>query len=63
MANAASWNWKITGSTRVEIVLKFQGIETISDAETLLRSEVQIPRQDRAPLEEGATYVSDLRGL
>ena len=44
------------------IVLKFQGIESISDAETLLRSEVQIPRQDRAQLEEGATYVSDLLG-
>jgi 16S rRNA processing protein RimM len=44
------------------VVLKFQGIETISDAETLLRSEVQIPKQDRAPLGEGATYVSDLVG-
>jgi 16S rRNA processing protein RimM len=44
------------------VVLKFQGIETISDAETLLRSEVQIPKQDRAQLEEGATYVSDLVG-
>ena len=43
-------------------VLKFQGIESISDAETLLCSEIQIPRQDRAQLEEGATYVSDLMG-
>jgi 16S rRNA processing protein RimM len=44
------------------VVLKFQGIETISDAETLLRHEVQIPKQDRAQLEDGATYVSDLVG-
>jgi 16S rRNA processing protein RimM len=44
------------------VVFKFQGFKTISDAETLLRSEVQIPKQDRAPLEEGATYVSDLVG-
>lgn len=44
------------------VVLKFQGIETISGAESLLRSEIQIPRQDRAQLEEGATYVSDLVG-
>lgn len=44
------------------VVLKFQGIETITSAEGLLRSEVQIPKQDRAPLEEGATYVSDLVG-
>lgn len=44
------------------VVLKFQGIETIDEAESLLRGEVQIPRQDRAQLEEGATYVSDLVG-
>lgn len=44
------------------VVLKFQGIETISEAEGLLRNEVQIPGQDRAQLEEGATYVSDLVG-
>ena len=44
------------------VVLKFQGIDDITSAETLLRSEVQIPKQDRAPLEEGATYVSDLVG-
>lgn len=44
------------------VVLKFQGIETIDEAETLLRGEVQIPQQDRAQLEEGATYVSDLMG-
>ena len=44
------------------VVLKFHGIEDITTAETLLRSEVQIPKQDRAPLEEGATYVSDLVG-
>lgn len=44
------------------VVLKFQGIETISEAEGLLRGEVQIPKQDRAQLEEGATYVSDLLG-
>jgi 16S rRNA processing protein RimM len=44
------------------VVLKFKGIDSISDAETLLRGEVQIPMQDRAQLEEGATYVSDLVG-
>ncbi len=44
------------------VVLKFQGIESIDHAEKLLRGEVQIPKQDRAQLEEGATYVSDLMG-
>ncbi len=44
------------------VVLKFVGVESITSAENLLRSEVQIPKHDRAPLEAGATYVSDLVG-
>jgi 16S rRNA processing protein RimM len=44
------------------VVLKFAGIESITDAEGLLRGEIQIPKQGRAQLEEGATYVSDLLG-
>jgi 16S rRNA processing protein RimM len=44
------------------VVLKFEGIDSITDAEGLLRGEVQIPKHDRAQLEEGATYVSDLVG-
>lgn len=44
------------------VVLKFAGIDSISDAEQVLRSEVQIRREERAQLEEGVTYVSDLLG-
>ncbi len=44
------------------IVLKFAGIDSISDAEQLAGCEVQIPREQRAELEEGATYVSELIG-
>jgi len=44
------------------LVLKFQGIETISDAEPLLRAELQLPRSERAELEPGWTYLSDLIG-
>lgn len=44
------------------IVLKFRGIDSISDAEQLAGCEVQISRAERAPLEEGAAYVSDLVG-
>ncbi len=45
-----------------QIVLKFAGIESISDAETLIGSELQIPVSERAELEPGAAYVSDLVG-
>ena len=44
------------------IVLKFAGVESISDGEQLAGWEVQIPREQRAELEEGAAYVSELVG-
>jgi 16S rRNA processing protein RimM len=44
------------------LVLKFAGSDSISDAETLLRCELQVPGDQRAQLEPGWTYVSDLIG-
>jgi 16S rRNA processing protein RimM len=44
------------------VVLKFEGVDSISDAEPLVRSELQVPRSERAPLEPGAVFVSDLVG-
>jgi len=44
------------------LVLKFQGVETISDAEPLVGAELQLPSGERAVLEPGWTYLSDLVG-
>jgi 16S rRNA processing protein RimM len=44
------------------LVLKFEGVETISDAELLVGAELQVPRSERAALEPGWTYLSDLIG-
>ena len=44
------------------LVLKFQGIETLSDAEPLIGAELQLPWIERARLEPGWTYLSDLIG-
>ena len=44
------------------VVLKFRGVESIRDAELLVGAEIQIPRQERAELDTGSTYVSDLVG-
>ena len=44
------------------LVLKFAGIDSISDAEPLIGSELQVPSVERAQLEEGWSYVSDLVG-
>jgi 16S rRNA processing protein RimM len=45
-----------------QIVLKFAGIDSISDAETLVGCELQIRASARAKLEAGSAYVSDLIG-
>jgi len=44
------------------LVLKFAGLDSISDAEILVGAELQVPRSQRAKLETGWTYVSDLVG-
>jgi 16S rRNA processing protein RimM len=44
------------------LVLKFIGVDSMSDAEALLGSELQVPRAERAELEAGWTFVSDLAG-
>ena len=68
------WALDRTGQSRREVqiedlwphkgllVLKFAGVDSISDAEALIGSELQVPRAERAPLEEGWSYVSDLVG-
>ena len=43
-------------------MLKFEGIDSISDAEQLAGVELQIPQEQRAELDAGAAYVSDLVG-
>ena len=44
------------------LVLKFAGVETMTDAEALKGAELQVPRSQRAELEPGWTYLSDLIG-
>jgi 16S rRNA processing protein RimM len=44
------------------LVLKFLGVDSISQAEALVGCELQVPRYERAPLEQGWNYVSDLLG-
>lgn len=66
--------WAGSGETRRElelqehwfhkgqVVLKFSGVDSISDAETLLGCEIQIPAGERVELQDGSLYVSDLVG-
>jgi len=44
------------------VVLKFRSVDSMNDAELLIGSELQVPGTERAELERGWTYVSDLIG-
>jgi len=45
-----------------QVVLKFKGVDSISDAEALVGSEIQVPFEERTSLEADEIYVSDLTG-
>jgi 16S rRNA processing protein RimM len=45
-----------------ELILKFAGVDTISDAEKLAGAEVAIPFEQRAALAQDEYYESDLIG-
>jgi 16S rRNA processing protein RimM len=44
------------------LIFKFRGVDTISEAEKLIGAEVRIPFAERAPLDPGEYYESDLIG-
>jgi len=44
------------------LVLKFVGVDSISEAEALVGCELQVPRSQRSELQTGWNYVSDLVG-
>jgi 16S rRNA processing protein RimM len=44
------------------LIFKFQGVDTISEAEKLAGAEVSIPFEQRAELTEDEVYQSDLIG-
>lgn len=44
------------------LIFKFRGVDTISDAERLAGWEVRVPMSERAPLEPGEFFQSDLVG-
>jgi 16S rRNA processing protein RimM len=54
--------WLPLGKNQGRIVLKFTGIDSITDAESIAGLEVIVPREERLPLEDEANYISDLVG-
>lgn len=44
------------------VVLKFAGVDSITDGETLIGHEIQVPISERAKLADNEFYISDLAG-
>ena len=44
------------------VVLKFQGIDSINDAETLRGLDVVVPAEERVTLQDDSVYIGDLVG-
>lgn len=44
------------------LVLKFAGVDSISEAEVVVGCELQVAGSERAQLEPGSNYISDLIG-
>lgn len=42
------------------VLLKFKGIDTVEQAETLRNAYLEIDRKDAIPLEEGTYFIADL---
>jgi 16S rRNA processing protein RimM len=55
-------HWLPVGRNAGRIVLRFAGIDSIEQAEQLADFEVLVPLAERAPLQDGAAYISDLIG-
>lgn len=54
--------WLPTGKNEGRIVLQFAESSSIKEAEQLAGLDVITPREDRIPLSEDASYISDLVG-
>ena len=45
-----------------QVVLKFAGVDSISQGEELIGSEIQVPLSERVQLDDDSIYLSDLKG-
>lgn len=62
LSDSASYEVEEVWEHSGELVFKFRGVDSISDAEKLRGAEVQVPRAERVELEPGEYFHSDLIG-
>jgi 16S rRNA processing protein RimM len=55
-------HWLPVGKNQGRIVLHFEGIDSISDAESIAGQDVLIPEEERLPLDDDSVYINELIG-
>jgi 16S rRNA processing protein RimM len=55
-------HWLPVGRNQGRVVLSFEGVESIEQAEQLAGLDVLVPVEERVELDEDAEYISDLIG-
>ena len=55
-------SWLPIGKNKGRVVLRFSGVDTISQAEEIAGFDLVVQNTDRIPLEDGSVYISDLIG-
>lgn len=55
-------SWLPVGRNKGRIVMQFEGIDTITLAESIAGLDVIVPYEERVPLDEESMYISDLIG-
>jgi len=55
-------HWLPVGKSEGRIVLRFAGIDSITDAESIAGLDVMVPHEERIAPEDDATYISELVG-
>jgi len=54
--------WLPVGKNEGRVVLQFGGVDTISEAESIVGMDVIVPREERLPLDDESVYISELIG-
>lgn len=61
--NMQKYKIEKVGYSKNQVILKFEGIDTIEQAEELRNSYILVDRKDLEALPEGVYYIADLIGL
>ena len=61
--NLKEYSIEKVGYSKNQVIIKFKGVDTVEEAETLRNSYIVVDREIFGELPEGVYYIADLLGL